>query len=72
MQNFSVSWSIDIETSGDHKAAAISAAQLCFKPHIAAGVYDSACMFTVTGPDGIPVDIDLCGSLSDLDGDDTQ
>jgi len=72
MKTYNVSWTIDIETNGDHRAAAKAAAQLCFKAHIAAGFHDSACAFSVTGPDGISVDIDLCGSLSDLDGDDTQ
>lgn len=63
MQKFTVAWKIDIETPGNHKDAAFSAAQLCFKSHIAAGAYDSACTFTVTGPDGIPVDVDLCDGL---------
>lgn len=72
MPNYSVSWTIDIETSGDHTAAAQTAAQLCFKAHIAAGQYDSACSFVVVGDDGVPVEIDLCGSLYDLEGDDTQ
>lgn len=72
MSTFTVSWTIEIDTAGDHRDAAKTAAQLCFKANIAAGAHDSACCFVVIGEDGTPVDIDLCGSLSDLDGDDTQ
>lgn len=72
MSKYVVTWTIDIETEGGHWHAAKTAAQLCFSPSIAAGVYDSACSFVVVGQDGKPVEIDLCGSLSDLEGDDTQ
>lgn len=72
MTIFTVSWTIEIDTAGGHRDAAKTAAQLCFKANISAGAHDSECSFVVIGEDGIPVNIDLCGSLSDLDGDDTQ
>ncbi|MBT2375497.1 hypothetical protein [Pseudomonas fluorescens] len=72
MKTYSVSWTIDIETDGDDLAAAQIAAEQNFQAEIAAGNFDSACVFLVTGPDLIPVTIDLASSLSDLDGDDTQ
>ncbi|MBC2385287.1 hypothetical protein HF209_30495 [Pseudomonas sp. WS 5096] len=68
---YTVTWSVEVEVDGDHKAAAQAVANRYFQDHIAAGQYDSACSFTVAGPAGIPVEIDLADSLSDLEGDDT-
>lgn len=67
MNKYTVTWTIDIETSGDYKAAAQEVADCHFKAEIAAGNFDSACSFVVTGEDGIPVDVDLADTLSDLD-----
>ena len=72
MKTYSVSWSIDIETDGDHLAAAQIAANQCFQAEIAAGNFDSACVFTVTGPDQVPATVDFTSSLSNLDDDDTE
>lgn len=70
-RSFTVSWSIDIEIEGDHKAAAQAVADRYFQVAIAAGEHDSACSFVVTADsDKVPVDIDLADSLSDLDCDD--
>lgn len=69
---YTVTWIIEVESDGDHKAAAQAVASRYFKEHIAAGQYDSACSFTVAGPVGVPVEIDLTDSLSDLEGDDTE
>ncbi len=72
MTTYSVTWEIDIDTNGDHREAAQAAALLGFKPHIIEGENDSACTFLVTGPDDLPVTIDLADSLSSLEGDDTE
>lgn len=69
MNKYTVTWEIDIETPGDYRAAAQEVADKHFQAGIAAGDFDSACSFVVTGEDGIPVDIDLAESLSDLDRD---
>lgn len=52
---YTVTWSIEVEVDGDHKAAAQAVASRYFQEHIAAGQYDSACSFVVAGPVGIPV-----------------
>ncbi|WGO96409.1 hypothetical protein QCD61_28340 (plasmid) [Pseudomonas viciae] len=70
MQKYTVTWTVDIEVPGDHKAAAQEVANRYFQTRIAAGEQDSACSFVVSGSDDIPVDIDLADSLSDLDSDD--
>lgn len=68
---FTITWSIDVEIEGDHKAAAQVVADRYFQANIAAGDHDSACSFVVTAEaDMVPVDIDLADSLSDLDCDD--
>jgi hypothetical protein len=72
MRKYTVTWTTDIEISGDHKDAAQAVADRYFQARIAAGEQDSACSFAVTGSDNFPVDIDLVDSLSDLEGDDTQ
>ncbi|HBN8007503.1 TPA: hypothetical protein L3645_006330 [Pseudomonas aeruginosa] len=71
MPTYSVTWTIDVEIEGDHKDAAQHVADLHFRPGIARGDQDAACCFTVTGPDGVPAEVDLADSLSDLEGDDT-
>lgn len=71
-KKYTVTWTVDVENDGDHKAAAQAVASRYFKEHIAAGQYDSACSFTVAGPAGVPVEIDLADSLSDLEGDDAE
>lgn len=59
-RKLTVSWSIDVEIDEGHTAAAQAVADRYFQPHIAAGAYDSACMFVVTDhADGVPVNIDL-------------
>lgn len=72
MRKYTVTWTTDIEIPGDHKDAAQAVADRYFQAHIAAGEQDSACSYVVIGSDGLPVDIDLADSLSDLEGDDTQ
>lgn len=59
MTVYRVSWTIDIATDGDQREAAQVAASLCFQARIAAGCHDTACIFEVTGPDNIPVTVDL-------------
>lgn len=72
MRSYQISWTVDVECEGDHKAAAQLVADRYFAARIAAGDQDSACVFIVTGEaDGAGVEIDLADSLSDLDGDDT-
>lgn len=70
MQKYTVTWTVDIEIPGDHKAAAQEVANKYFQARIAAGDHDSACSFVVSGIDDVPVEIDLADSLSDLDSDD--
>lgn len=72
MRKYTVTWTTDIEISGDHKDAAQAVASQYFQERIAAGEQDSACSFVVKGPDNFPVVIDLADSLSDLEGDDTD
>lgn len=69
---YSVTWTVDVEIEGDHKDAAQAVADQYFQARIAAGEYDSACSFVVTGVDNFPVNIDLADSLSDLEGNDTE
>lgn len=72
MRKYQISWSVDVECEGDHKAAAQLVADSYFAARIAAGEQDSACVFIVTDEaDGLGVEIDLADSLSDLEGDDT-
>lgn len=72
IRKYTITWTTEIEISGDHKDAAQSVADDYFQPRIGAGEYDSACHFVVTGTDNVPVEIDLAASLSDLEGDDTE
>lgn len=69
---YTVTWTVDVEVMGDHKDAAQAVADLYFQERIAAGEHGSACSFTVAGSDNYPVEIDLADSSSDLEGDDTQ
>lgn len=71
-RSYTVSWVVDIEIAGDHKAAAQAVAAKYFQARISYGEQDSACSFVVTEENGAPVEIDLADSLSDLQGDDTQ
>ncbi|MBD8577531.1 hypothetical protein IFU04_25160 [Pseudomonas syringae] len=72
MPSYQVTWTIDVECEGDHKAAAQMVADRHFASNIAVGEYDSACSFVVVDDaDQVKVDIDLADSLSDLEGDDT-
>lgn len=72
MPSYQVTWTIDVECEGDHKAAAKLVADRYFAANIAAGEHDSACSFVVVDDaDLVKVDIDLADSLSDLEGDDT-
>lgn len=72
MPSYRVTWSIDVECEGDHKAAAQLVANQYFAANIAAGEQDSACSFVVADDaDQVAVEIDLADSLSDLEGDDT-
>lgn len=72
MPSYQVTWTIDVECEGDHRAAALLVANRYFAANIAAGEQDSACSFVVSDDaDLVKVDIDLAGSLSDLEGDDT-
>ena len=72
MPSYQVTWTINVECEGDHKAAAQLVADRFFAANIAAGEQDSACSFVVVdGADKVEVDIDLADSLSYLDGDDT-
>ncbi|WP_434598574.1 hypothetical protein M1D58_27350 (plasmid) [Pseudomonas sp. R4-76] len=72
MPRYQISWTVDVECEGDHKAAAQLIAERYFAANIAAGEHDSACVFTVTDEaDQVGVEIDLADSLSDLEGDDT-
>jgi len=72
MRSYQITWTVDVECEGDHKAAAQLVADRYFSARIAAGEQDSACVFIVTGEaDRAGVEIDLAASLSDLDGDDT-
>lgn len=71
MPNYQVTWTIDVECEGGHKAAAQLVADRYFAANIAAGEHDSACSFVVIDDaDRVEVDIDLADSLSDLQGDD--
>ncbi|NWB63499.1 hypothetical protein [Pseudomonas sp. F1002] len=72
MTVYRVSWSIDIATDGDHREAAKVAASLCFQARIAAGYHDTACIFEVTGPENIPVTVDLAESVSTLTATDSN
>lgn len=54
-----VTWSVDIEIEGSHAEAAQEAANRFFQERIAAGEPDTACVFTVTGEDGVEVVVDL-------------
>lgn len=72
MISYRVTFSVDVDVCGDHKAAAQAVAELYFQSRMAAGEPDSACCFEVVGPDGRPAFVDLADSLSDLDGDDTE
>lgn len=58
-KTFTVSWAVDLEGVGSHRKAAESAASAYFKPHIAAGEPDSACVFFVTGADKLTIKVDL-------------
>lgn len=72
MPSYQVTWTIDVECDGDHKAAAQLVANRYFGANIAAGAQDSACSFVVVDEaDQVNVSIDLADSLSDLEGDDT-
>lgn len=59
MTTYRVSWFVDVETSGDARAAAQAVAKGYFQQRIANGDPDSACCFTVTGPDGLTTCHDL-------------
>lgn len=72
MKSYTISWTVDVEIIGDHKAAAEAVADIYFQARIAAGEQGSACSFEVTGCDGVPVTIDLADSLSELDGDEAE
>jgi hypothetical protein len=72
MASYQISWAIDVECEGGHKAAAQLVADRYFAAHIAAGEPGSACSFVVMcESDKAAVNIDLADSLSDLEGDDT-
>lgn len=72
MPSYRVTWIVDVECEGDHKAAAQLVADRYFSASIAAGEQDSASSFVVSDDaDQVAVQIDLADSLSDLEGDDT-
>ena len=48
---YTVTWTVDVEVMGDHKDAAQAVADLYFQERIAAGEHGSACSFTVAGSD---------------------
>jgi|SRR5471030_132893 len=60
---YRVDWTVDIEHHGSHDEVAMSVAERYFKPHIAAGQQDSACVFEVTSYDQNTVSIDLAALL---------
>lgn len=72
MPAYRVIWEMDIDVTGDHRAAAQVVANKFFASHVANGEPDSACVFTVIGPNGMRALVDLAPSLSDLEGDDTE
>ncbi|MGG5276330.1 hypothetical protein [Pseudomonas syringae pv. coryli] len=71
-RHYTVSWVVDIEITGDHKAAAQAVADQYFQSRIGDGEQGCACSFIVTEENGAPVEIDLAASLSELEGDNTQ
>ena len=54
---YTVTWTVDVEVMGDHKDAAQAVADLYFQERIAAGEHGSACSFTVAGSDNFPVEM---------------
>jgi hypothetical protein len=72
MASYEVSWSVNVECEGGHKAAAQLVAARYFADRIAAGEQGSSCSFVVVSEaDQVKVDIDLADSLSEFEGDDT-
>jgi len=70
MPTYTVSWTIEIDCDGDHKAAAQFVADQHFSASIAEGRQDTESSFVVIDDaDMVPVHIDLADSLSDLDND---
>lgn len=72
MTTYRVSWSVDVDICGDHRAAAQAVADDYFQHRIATGQPDSACHFEVLGPDGLSTHHDLADGLLGRGGEETS